>query len=65
MSSSSGASREFVLCSNDDAGKFIKRDMEVVKQWTVKHGDLFVLGRMMMIVIVMVMVVMIVMARVC
>jgi len=39
--------------------------MEVVKQWTVKHGDLFVLGRMMMIVIVMVMVVMIVMARVC
>jgi len=39
-----GASREFVLCANEDAGKYVQKDMTVVEQYRVKHGDLFVLG---------------------
>jgi len=39
-----GASREFILCANEDAGKYVKEDMTVAGQYQVKHGDLFVLG---------------------
>ena len=55
---STGASREFVLCANEDAGKYVKEDMTVAGQYQVKHGDLFVLGEVMMIVMMLVMVMM-------
>lgn len=40
-----GASRDFVLCANEDAGKFDKEDMTIVREWRVQHGDIFAIGK--------------------
>ena len=39
-----GATREFILCDNKDAGKYIKSDLKIHRSWDVSHGDLFALG---------------------
>jgi len=44
MCLSLGASRDFVLCSNDDLGGFEKSSLSVAREWRVGHGDLFALG---------------------
>eukprot|EP01036_Dinobryon_divergens_P038124 gene38124-49989_t len=40
-----GATRDFVLCDNDDSGKFLREEMTVAREWAVGHGDLFALGQ--------------------
>lgn len=40
-----GASRDFVLCANEDAGKFDREDMDIVRHWRVRHGDIFAIGK--------------------
>ena len=40
-----GAARDFLLCDNADAGKFIKEEMKIHREWRVAHGDLFALGQ--------------------
>jgi hypothetical protein len=40
-----GASRDFILCDNNDAGKYIKSEMNIAEEWRVNHGDLFALGQ--------------------
>eukprot|EP01038_Epipyxis_sp_PR26KG_P006482 gene6482-8915_t len=40
-----GAARDFILCANEDAGKYIKNDMKIKKEWRVKQGDLFCIGK--------------------
>lgn len=40
-----GASRDFVLCANEDAGKFDKSTMAIEREWRVGNGDLFALGQ--------------------
>lgn len=40
-----GASRDFVLCDNNDSGKYVKSDLRIAKEWRVGHGDLFALGQ--------------------
>jgi len=40
-----GASRDFLLTSNDDSGKHLKEAMTVEREWRVNHGDLFALGQ--------------------
>ena len=39
-----GATRDFVLCDNNDAGKYKTEEMAVYHRWEVSHGDLFALG---------------------
>jgi alkylated DNA repair dioxygenase AlkB len=40
-----GATRDFILCSNEDAGKYSYNDINhVIKKYSVSHGDLFALG---------------------
>lgn len=40
-----GASRDFILCDNSDAGKFERDEVTIVKEWRVSHGDIFALGQ--------------------
>lgn len=40
-----GASREFLLVKKDDAGRFVKEDMTIAKEWLVEHGDIFGIGQ--------------------
>lgn len=40
-----GATRSFLLVNNEDCGKFEQRDMTVVQEWEVGHGDMFGLGQ--------------------
>lgn len=40
-----GATRDFVLCANEDAGKFNKSTMTIEREWRVGNGDLFALGQ--------------------
>lgn len=40
-----GAERSFVLSSNDDIGKYKMEELQVAKDWRVKHGDLVALGQ--------------------
>ena len=39
-----GATRDFVLCDNEDTGKFERSEMTIKRDWDVGHGDLFSLG---------------------
>lgn len=40
-----GATRDFILCENGDAGKYNYDDINhVIKRFSVSHGDLFALG---------------------
>eukprot|EP01035_Chromulina_nebulosa_P000632 gene632-883_t len=39
-----GSSRDFVVCDNNDIGKFEKTEMKISRQWRVGHGDLFAIG---------------------
>ncbi|KAJ1409271.1 hypothetical protein B484DRAFT_403243 [Ochromonadaceae sp. CCMP2298] len=40
-----GASRDFVLCANEDAGKYVKEQMSVRQHYRVEDGDMFSLGQ--------------------
>ena len=40
-----GASRSFCLVDNSNSGGYIKEEMDVKKEWVVRHGDLFALGQ--------------------
>lgn len=40
-----GCSRDFILCPNEDVGKYEKNDITQIKAWQVNHGDLFALGQ--------------------
>lgn len=39
-----GHARDFVLCSLDDSGKYVKEEMTIAKEFRVSNGDMFVLG---------------------
>lgn len=40
-----GATRDFILCDNSDAGKYSYDDIDsVIKSFSVQHGDLFAIG---------------------
>jgi len=39
-----GATRDFILCDNDDCGKFIREELNIRREWSVGNGDLYVLG---------------------